>query len=263
MNHPLVNIAVQAARKAGQYIMRAQENLANITVMEKGPNDFVSEVDQNAEQIIIDTVRKAYPDHGFFGEETGKNISDTSNPIWIIDPLDGTTNFLHNFPHFCVSIGIQIEGKLMHGVVFDPVRNELFTASKGKGAQCNERRIRVSSVAHLNKALLGTGFPYNDFEGLDQYMELMKTLMPNCVGIRRAGSAALDLAYVAAGRLDGFWEFGLKPWDIAAGALLISEAGGFVSDDKSKDQFMQSGNIVAANPKVHLQLIKKLAELKR
>lgn len=261
MNHPIVNIAVQAARKAGNYILRAQENLANIAVMEKGKNDFVSEVDQQAEKIIIETIHKAYPDHNIIGEESG-NIGSNPTPTWVIDPLDGTTNFLHDFPHYCISIGVIEKGQIMHGVVFDPVRNELFCASKGKGAQLNERRIRVSNVPQLEKALLGTGFPFRDFDNLEPYMALMKNLMPNCIGIRRAGAAALDLAYVACGRLDGFWEFGLKPWDVTAGALLVQEAGGFVTDHQSQKEFLQSGNVVAANPKIHMHLLKQLAQLK-
>jgi len=253
--HPLVNIAVNAARLSGKMILRAQDQRDQLHIIEKGPNDFASQVDRTAEAIIIETIQKAYPEHHILGEETGlNNKGSQSDIVWIIDPLDGTTNFLHGFPQFCISIAVKIQGKIQHGVIYDPIRDELFSASRGEGAKMNGTRLRVSVVNNLQYALLGTGFPYKDFSYLDQYLTFLKAIIPNCSGIRRAGAAALDLAYVAAGRLDGFWEFGLKPWDIAAGALFIQEAGGWVTTIEGEQEFLNGTSILAASPKIHQQL---------
>ena len=253
---PILNIAIRAARSAGAHIVRQMERADSLNVTAKGHNDFVTEVDRRAEEIIIDSIRKAYPDHGVLAEESGQHGGDEN--VWIIDPLDGTTNFLHNFPHFAVSVAFQHRSQIVHGVIFDPVRQELFTASRGEGAQLDNRRIRVSRRSNLDSALLGTGFPFRELSNLDSYMSTLQTFLPNCAGIRRAGSAALDLAYVAAGRLDGFWEFGLQRWDIAAGALLIHEAGGLVSDPFGGESYLDSGDIVAANPKIAKKMLQKL-----
>lgn len=251
---PIINIAVKAARLAGRMIVRAQDQVETMPIVEKGRGDYATKVDRHAEEIIIDTIKKAYPDHGILGEEFG-SIDRDAETIWIIDPLDGTTNFIHGFPQYCVSIAVQDRGKVTHGVVYDPIRDELFSASRGRGAQMNGKRIRVSNLDKLDHALLGTGFPFREFGFLDEYMNLFKALMPSCAGIRRAGAAALDLAYVAAGRLDGFWEFGLKPWDMAAGALFIQEAGGWVTTLEGDSEFMQGKNILAASPKIHAQMM--------
>ena len=253
---PMLNIAVRAARNAGNIIARSVDRLDQITINVKAENDFVSEIDRQAEQEIIHTIRKAYPNHGFLGEETGVHEGDDF--VWIIDPLDGTTNFLHGFPQFAVSIGLKHKGRLEQAVVYDPLRQELFTASRGAGAQLNDRRIRVSKRNDLDGALLGTGFPFKQQQHLDIYLHTFKALSPMTAGIRRAGSAALDLAYVAAGRLDGFWEIGLNPWDMAAGVLLIQEAGGLVSDFSGGNDFLSTGNIVAANPKVFKAMLQKI-----
>jgi len=248
---PMINIALRAARKAGENIVRASDDLDRIEVMEKSVNDFVSEVDINAEQEIIYHLHKAYPDHAILGEESGLIGSEDAEYQWIIDPLDGTTNFVRGIPHYAVSIACLYRGTLEHAVVLDPVRREEFTASRGRGAQLNGRRIRVSKLTNLHGALLGTGIPFKDHcdDKLAPYLKTVETLAAQCAGIRRAGAASLDLAYVAAGRLDAFWEIGLAPWDIAAGALLIREAGGLVADIDSSENFMTSGNIVAGNPK--------------
>ena len=253
---PMLNIAVRAARNAGNIIARSVDRLDQITINVKAENDFVSEIDRQAEQEIIHTIRKAYPNHGFLGEETGVHEGDDF--VWIIDPLDGTTNFLHGFPQFAVSIGLKHKGRLEQAVVYDPLRQELFAASRGAGAQLNDRRIRVSKRNDLDGALLGTGFPFKQQQHLDIYLHTFKALFPMTAGIRRAGSAALDLAYVAAGRLDGFWEIGLNPWDMAAGVLLIQEAGGLVSDFSGGNDFLSTGNIVAANPKVFKAMLQKI-----
>ncbi|MBD3610401.1 MAG: inositol monophosphatase, partial [Gammaproteobacteria bacterium] len=226
--HPMLTIAVRAARSAGNVIVRSMDRLDRLNIETKAQNDFVSEVDRQAEQEIIYTISKTYPDHGFIAEESGEHGGKEYQ--WIIDPLDGTTNFLHGFPQFAVSIALKHQGKLEHAVVYDPVRQELFTASRGGGAQLDGRRIRVTKRTSLDGALLGTGFPFKAQHHLDAYLEMFKSLFPMTAGIRRPGSAALDLAYVAAGRIDGFWEIGLNPWDMAAGALIIKEAGGLVSD---------------------------------
>ena len=228
-----------------------------IPIEEKGRNDFVSEVDKKSEQEVIYHLKKAYPDHSFLGEESGLTGNPDSDYKWIIDPLDGTTNFLHGIPHFAVSIGCVYKGNLQHGVVYDPVKREEFTASRGKGAMLNGRRIRVTNRKSLDGALIGTGVPFNGFalEHIDAYLSCLKEIAGQAAGIRRQGSAALDLAYVAAGRFDGFWEINLKPWDLAAGVLLIKEAGGMVSDFKGGSDFMDYGHIVTASPKVFKPLL--------
>ncbi len=261
---PMLNTALKAAREAGKFIARAMQDIDRIEVQRKGVNDFVTEVDRHAEQIIISMLQKAYPDHAFVGEESGESGKTAdAEYVWIIDPLDGTTNFVRSFPHFCVSIGCTYRGDLQHGVVLDPVRNEEFTASRGRGAQLNGRRIRVSGKSHLDGALLGTGFPFKKAQmpWVDDYFAVLQQLSLECAGIRRAGSAALDLAYVAAGRFDAYWEYGLKPWDIAAGALLVQEAGGMVSNFSGEYDFMKTGNIVCGTPRLHETLLKRLPTL--
>jgi myo-inositol-1(or 4)-monophosphatase len=257
MMHPLLNIGVRAARRAGDLIVRHINQLDAIKVDTKGRNDFVSEVDRMAEDDIIRTVQRSYPDHAFLAEESGAR--GDAEYVWIIDPLDGTTNFLHGFPVFCVSIAVMHRGRLEHGVIYDPLRQELFTASRGTGATVDGRRMRVSDTRTLDKSLLGTGYPYGTgADQLDPYMDMLKSAMRETSGVRRPGAAALDLAYIAAGRLDGFWEIGLKMWDMAAGVLMIQECGGIVTDFAGRDNWQQSGNIVAGNPKIHealLQLI--------
>jgi myo-inositol-1(or 4)-monophosphatase len=263
--HPMLSIAVKAARRAGSIINRASLDLDKLTISSKGHNDFVSEVDRAAEEAIIDTLREAYPDHGILAEESGasggKKRGILSEYTWIIDPLDGTTNFLHGFPQYCVSIGLQQKGIITQAVVYDPTRNELFTASRGRGAYMNEHRLRVSKTRELKDALIGTGFPFRDFELLDVYLAMFKTLTQKTAGLRRPGSAALDLAYVAAGRLDGFWEMGLQPWDMAAGSLLIQEAGGLITDLYGKDDWLNSGQLVCGTPKVFTPLLQTLMPL--
>jgi myo-inositol-1(or 4)-monophosphatase len=259
--HPMLNIAIKAARKAGGIIMRGLNDLDRIQVEEKGLNDFFSEIDRQAEQVIIETILRAYPDHAVLGEEGGQQ--GASECLWIIDPLDGTTNFLHGFPHFAVSIAFSYRQTLAQAVVFDPVKNELFTASKGEGAMLNDRRIRVSKTELLLRALLGTGFPFRQFSHFDEYLHTLASFMKTTAGIRRPGAAALDLAYVAAGRLDGFWEYGLNPWDMAAGALLVKEAGGLVADFEGEDQFLDKGMILAANPKIFNQMIQALKKIRQ
>ena len=255
--HPILNIAVRAARRAGSIINRAALDSGGLRVTSKRAKDFVTQVDHAAEEAIIDIVRKAYPDHGFLAEESGGANADAEH-VWIIDPLDGTTNFIHGFPQYCVSIGIKSRGALAHAVIYDPARNELFTASKGRGAFLNDRRIRVSALARFGDALVGTGFPFKEVTRLELYTRQLQTMMKTCAGVRRAGAAALDLAYVACGRLDAFWELGLSPWDMAGGALLIQEAGGLVGDLNGDQGYMQSGDIAAATPKVFTALLEAL-----
>ncbi|MEO5693257.1 MAG: inositol monophosphatase family protein [Usitatibacter sp.] len=247
--HPMLNTAVKAARKAGSIITRASYDIDKLTIHRKQQNDFVSEVDHAAEEAIISTLKDAYPDHGFLGEESGYRDKDAEF-LWIIDPLDGTTNFLHGNPQYCVSIGLLHKGVLSQGVVFDPNRNELFTASKGVGAYLNDRRIRVSKCDKMEDSLIGTGFPFREVINVDNYLRMLKNVMKVSSGVRRPGAAALDLAWVAAGRCDGFFEIGLSPWDMAAGALLVREAGGLVSDLDGEDKFLDNGRIVAANGKL-------------
>lgn len=256
--HPMLNIATRAARAAGDIIVRYVDRLDELNVASKERNDYVSEVDRRAEDAIIRILRKAYPDHGILAEESGTQAGSNDEYQWIIDPLDGTTNFLHGFPQFAVSIALSHKGRLEQGVVYDPLRQELFTASRGNGAQLNNRRLRVAQRKGLEGTLLGTGFPFKTHEHLEAYLGMFRDLLLETSGIRRPGSAALDLAYVAAGRLDGFWELKLNPWDMAAGVLLIQEAGGIVGDFTGGHKFMQSGNVVAGNPKVFAAIVKKL-----
>ena len=253
-----LNIAVSAARAAGNLIMRSLNQLDSLQVTTKARNEYVTEVDRQAEAEIIRIIHKAYPDHAILAEESGEHGSGEA--VWIIDPLDGTTNFLHGFPQFAVSIALSVGGRLETGVVYDPMRQELFTTVRGGGAQLDGRRIRVSARTHLEDALIGTGIPYRaNMVWMDSYLAMMREVMERTSGLRRPGAAALDLAYVAAGRLDAFWEFGLSTWDVAAGALLIREAGGRISDFEGGDGFMESGNVVAGNPKIYAHLSRLLA----
>lgn len=256
--HPMLTVAVKAARQAGDIINFGARDLGALKIHTKTYNDFVSEVDHTAEEAIIDILKEAYPDHGFLGEESGDTNKDAEN-IWIIDPLDGTTNFLHTFPQYCVSIALQQKGVLTQAVIYDPVHNDLFTATKGRGAFLNDKRIRVGKRVKLQDALVSTGFPFRDFSYLDTYMGMLKDMIQKTTGIRRPGSAALDLAYVAAGWADGFFELNLSTWDIAAGGLLVQEAGGIVGDFEGNESWIKTGNIVAANPKVFAQMLQVLA----
>lgn len=257
--HPMLITAVKAARKGAAVINRASFDLDRVQVSKKGHNDFVTEVDKAAEQAIIEVLKSAYPDHAILAEESGpsSNLHDESEHVWIIDPLDGTTNFVHGFPTYCVSIALQHRGVITQAVVYDPNRNDLFTASRGAGAFLNEKRIRVTRRDKLADALIGTGFPYADMTGLDEYLSMFKLMTERTAGLRRPGAAALDLAYVAAGRLDGFFEKNLKPWDIAAGALLITEAGGIIADfsGESDADYLNKGHVIAGNPKVFAQMV--------
>ncbi len=254
--HPMLNIAIRGARKGGDIIVRHLDRVQGLRIDTKQQNDFVTEVDRLVEGAIIEILLKAYPNHAILAEESGTHGSDEYR--WVVDPLDGTTNFIHGFPQFAVSIALKYRGRLDQAVVYDPLRQELFTASRGEGALLNDRRIRVTQHPNLPGALLGTGFPFRELQHLDRYLAMLKALIEVTSGIRRAGSAALDLAYVACGRLDGFWEFGLKQWDIAAGALLILEAGGIVSDLQGGPGYLRSGNVVTGGPKVHKELLKTL-----
>ena len=257
--HPMLNIAVKAARRAGSIINRAALDRGALEIRSKRANDFVTQVDRAAEAAIIAIVRQAYPDHAILAEESGHLPSEKAEHRWVIDPLDGTTNFIHGFPQYCVSIAVQHRGATAHGVIYDPSKNELFTTSRGRGAFLDDRRIRVSRCLHLKDALVGTGFPFKEVSRLDFYMKQLDAMMRSCAGVRRAGAAALDLAYVAAGRLDAFWEMGLSAWDMAAGALLIQEAGGLVGDLQGEAGYLESGDIAAATPKVFAQLLEVLS----
>ena len=255
----MLNTAVKAARKAGTIITRASFDVDKLTVRAKMQHDFVSEVDHAAEDAILSVLKEAYPTHGFLAEESGYKDREAEY-LWVIDPLDGTTNFLHGVPQYCVSIGLLQKGIPQQAVVFDPNRNELFTATRGVGAYLNDRRIRVSRTDKIEDALLGTGFPFKEVSNLDDYVRMLKNAMRTCSGVRRPGAAALDLAWVACGRYDGFWEMGLSPWDMAAGALLIREAGGLVGDFEGNEGFLDKGRIVAANSKLFASLLKLLHE---
>ena len=256
--HGMVNIGVRAARRAGEIMIRHMNRLESLQVAEKGRNDFVSQIDHQAEAAIIEVIKDHYPDHAILAEEGGASGSHEFQ--WIIDPLDGTTNYLHGFPVFSVSIAVARDDQLQHAVVYDPLRQEIFTASRGEGAQLDGRKIRVSKQTGLRNALIATGFPYRQTERhVDKYLGMLRAVMIETAGVRRPGSAALDLCYVAAGRVDGFWELGLSKWDIAAGALIIREAGGRIADFEGSDRFLDSGNVVAGAPKVYAALSKLLA----
>ncbi|KWN81147.1 inositol monophosphatase family protein [Burkholderia ubonensis] len=252
--HPMLNIAVKAARRAGQIINRASLDLDLIEIRKKQQNDFVTEVDKAAEDAIIETLKTAYPDHAILAEESGESDNE-SEFEWIIDPLDGTTNFIHGFPYYCVSIALAHKGVVTQAVVYDPNKNDLFTATRGRGAYLNDRRIRVGRRDRLSDSLIGTGFPFREKDGLDAYARLFTEMTQACTGLRRPGAAALDLANVAAGRLDGFFEQGINVWDMAAGSLLITEAGGLVGNYMGEADFLHRHEIVAANPKVYAQMI--------
>ncbi len=255
--HPLVNIAVGAARRAGETIVRNLDRIGGVSVSEKNRNDFVSEVDRAAEQVLIAVIRKAYPDHGLLAEESGRH--EGNDYTWIIDPLDGTTNFLHGFPQFAVSVACRHRDRTEVGVVLDPLRGELFTAARGEGAQLDGRRLRVTQRHGLEGALIGTGFPYRENRRwLQPYLAMLGHVMEHAAGVRRPGAASLDLAYVAAGRLDGFWEVGLSPWDTAAGNLLITEAGGRVGT-LTGEEYADGGNLVAGCPRVYAALVDAFA----
>ena len=254
---PMLNIAVRAARSAGDLILRSADNVGRLHIDQKGKNDYVSEVDRMVEREIISIIKASFPEHGILAEESGEHPGN--DYVWVIDPLDGTTNFLHGFPQYAVSIALKYKGKIEVGVIYDPLRDELFTAKRGGGAMLNNRRLRVTQQTNLKSALIGTGFPFKTDKYLDAYLGMFKALTTECAGIRRAGAAALDLAYVAAGRLDGFWEIGLMEWDMAAGILLIKEAGGVVTDFSFNDSYLQSGNLIAGSPKLH-QLMYQLIE---
>lgn len=257
----MLNTAIKAARRAGNVINRASLDLGQLKIGVKQQNDFVTEVDRAAEATIIETLREVYPSHAILAEESGLS-EQTSEFQWIIDPLDGTTNFIHGFPQYAISIALAHKGVLTHAVVYDPNRNELFTASKGAGAFLNDKRIRVSKCAKLEESLLGTGFPYRMFDHVDTYLAIFKEMIKRSAGVRRPGAASLDLAWVACGRIDGFWEFGLSPWDMAAGALLILEAGGLVSDLSGDSNYLQTGNIIGGTPKVFNQLLQTIQPLR-
>ena len=253
--HPMLNIAVRAARRAGTIITRSLDKNQDLQIDRKGKNDFVTQIDRQAEAAIIDILHKAYPNHAILAEESGLQQGDGHQ--WVIDPLDGTTNFLHGNPQFAVSIGLKYRDNLEHGVIYDPLRDELFTASRGQGAFLNDRRVRVSNNS-FNGALLGTGFPFRKQHHLETYLNTFKALFAHASDVRRPGSAALDLAYVATGRLDGFWEIGLNEWDMAAGILLILEAGGLVSDFGGGNDYFSTGNLIAGNPKVHKGILQTI-----
>ena len=256
--HPMLNIAVRAARSAGKVIMQATEQLDKVQIEQKGSNDFVTSVDQEAEQTIIAVIAKAYPHHGFICEESGKSGNADSEYQWIIDPLDGTTNFIKGIPHFSVSIALQVNGKTEQAVVLDPVREELFTATKGVGSQLNSYRTRASKAKDLKGTIIATGFPHKNKHYKESYLNIFSDMFEETADMRRSGSAALDLAYVAAGRVDGFWEIGLKPWDTAAGELLVKESGGIITDFTGGHGHVNSGNIVAGNPKVVKAILGKI-----
>jgi len=254
---PMLNTAVRAARSAGDLILRSADNASHLKIDQKGRNDFASEVDRMAEREIMNIIKLAYPDHGILAEESGVHAGNDF--VWVIDPLDGTTNFLHGFPQYAVSIALKHKNRIEVGVIYDPLRDELFTAKRGGGAMLNSRRLRVTNNTSMTGALIGTGFPFKNQQHLDAYVEMFKAVTIDSAGIRRAGSAALDLAYLAAGRLDGFWEIGLMEWDMAAGVLMVKEAGGVITDFSFNDQYLESGNIIAASPKMH-QLLYQLIE---
>ncbi|MDZ7919640.1 inositol monophosphatase family protein [Rhodoferax sp.] len=259
--HPMVNVAIKAARTAGSIINRAALDIESVRVSQKKANDFVTEVDHAAEQAIIETLLTAYPGHGILAEESGnEHGAKDSEFVWIIDPLDGTTNFIHGLPVYCVSIALAVRGKVEQAVVYDPTRNDLFTATKGRGAFLNDRRIRVSKRTQLKESLISTGFPFRQGDNFNQYLQMMGDVMQRTAGLRRPGSAALDLAYVAAGYTEGFFELGLQPWDVAAGSLLVTEAGGLVGNFTGEAEFLDQQEILAGTPRVYGQMVSILGK---
>ena len=258
--HPMLNTAIKAARAAGAIINRASLDLERVQVNSKAPNDFVTEVDHAAEAVIIDTLLSAYPGHGILAEESGtaRGARD-SEFVWIIDPLDGTTNFIHGLPTYAVSIGLAFRGQIQQAVVYDPARNDLFYATRGRGAYLNDKRLRVSRRSRMADALIGTGFPFRKGDDLGRYLHMMESVMKVCAGMRRPGAAALDLCYVAAGWYDGFFETGLSPWDVAAGSLLVTEAGGLIGNFTGEADYLFQREVVAGNPKIYGQLVQLLA----
>ena len=262
--HPLLNIAIKAARAAGSIINRAALDLEVLKVGSKGPNDFVTEVDQAAEQAIIDILLEAYPGHGILAEESGRSQgAKNSEFTWIIDPLDGTTNFVHGFPVYAVSIALAHRNVVQQAVVYDPTRNDMFYASRGRGSFVNDRRLRVSRRTRLSDSLVGTGFPFRKGDNFKRYVKMFEEIMQSCAGLRRPGAAALDLCYVAAGYYDGFFETGLNPWDVAAGSLIITEAGGLIGNFTGEADYLYQREVVAGNPKVYGQLVQILAPYTR
>jgi len=262
--HPMLNVAIKAARAAGSIINRASMDLDLLKVNTKSPNDFVTEVDQAAERVIIETLLTAYPGHGILAEESGREHgSADSEYVWIIDPLDGTTNFIHGFPVYAVSIALAFRGQVQQAVVYDPTRNDLFYASKGRGAYLNDKRLRVSKRVRMAEALIGTGFPFRKGDNFKRYVKMFEEVMQQCAGLRRPGAAALDLCYVAAGYYDGFFETGLQPWDVAAGSLMITEAGGLVGNFTGESDYLYQREVVAANPRIYGQLVQTLAPYTR
>jgi len=256
--HPMLHTAIKAAREAGHIIMQNAQQIDQLTIQQKTPNDFVSEVDKAAEHAIIRIIKKNYPEHSIIAEESGEHLIDNAAYEWIIDPLDGTTNYLYGVPQYAVSIGLRHQGRMLVGVVFDPLKDELFSAARGEGAMLNNRRLRVTPRTSLQGALLVTGIPFRAHQDLDLYLTTLRALIPDTAGIRRPGSAALDLAYVAAGRYDGYWEFSLNLWDIAAGVLLVQEAGGLVGDLHGGNQHLNCGDVLAASPKIFKEMAKRL-----
>ncbi len=257
----MLNVAIKAARAAGALINRAALDVEAVRVSLKQTNDFVTEVDQAAEAAIIETLLTAYPGHGILAEESGsEHGAKDSELVWIIDPLDGTTNFIHGFPFYCVSIALAVRGKIEQAVVYDPTRNDIYSASKGRGAYINDRRLRVGKRTRLQECLVSTGFPYRPGDKLKPYLNMLGEVMSQCAGVRRAGAAALDLAYVAAGNCDGFFETGLQPWDVAAGSLLVTEAGGLIGNFTGESDFLHQGECVAGNPKIYGQLVTTLGK---
>ena len=260
--HATLNIAFKAAKRASKIILHHIDRLEDLTITEKEKNNFVTNVDTSAQQAIVETLQQAFPDHGIIGEE-GDHQRVNADYVWIIDPLDGTTNYLHGFMHFCISIALQVKGQIEHGLIYDPIRQELFTASRGRGAQVNDHRMRVSKCTTPERAFIASGFPHRRHQDTRRDFTLLASLYQKISDLRVSGSAALDLAYVAAGRLDGYFEFGLQPWDFAAGSLMVQEAGGYVSDIDGSKQYLKSGNIIAATPKTftlladHLQTFMK------
>jgi myo-inositol-1(or 4)-monophosphatase len=252
----MLNVAIKAARAAGAIINRAALDVESVRVSQKQINDFVTEVDHASEENIIEILLEAYPGHGILAEETGSTHgAKDSEFVWIIDPLDGTTNFIHGFPVYCVSIALAVKGKIEQAVVYDPSRNDLFTATKGRGTYLNDRRLRVSKRTELKQCLISTGFPFRQGDDFNKYLAMMGEVMQRTAGLRRPGAAALDLAYVAAGFTDGFFETGLQPWDVAAGSLLITEAGGLVGNFTGESNFLEQKECLAGNPKIYGQLV--------